>query len=117
MNRIIRRTTAKKRRKKIIKYTKGCFGSHSKLFTISNQQFMKAKSDSFSDRRKKKRNYKCLWITRINSISKEFGLKYKKTINQLKIRKINLNKKILSSLYKIDQKLLNIIINVKYKRN
>lgn len=113
MNRIIRGTIAKKRRKKIIKYTKGCFGSHSKLFTISNQQFMKSKSYSYSDRRKKKRNYKRLWITRINSISRKIGLKYKTSINQLKIKKITLNKKVLSNLYKIDENLINIIINVK----
>jgi len=113
MNRIIRGTIAKKRRKKIIKYTKGCFGSHSKLFTISNQQFMKSKLYAYSDRRKKKRNYNRLWLTRINSISKEIGLKYKTTINQLKLKKITLNKKIISNLHKIDKNLLNIIINLK----
>lgn len=113
MNRVIRGNVGKKRRKKIIKYTKGCYGSHSKLFIIANQQYMKSKSYSYSDRRKKKTSYRKLWIIRINSSSREKGLKYKTLIKEFKERSINLNKKIISTLTLLDKSVLNKIMYVK----
>ncbi|MGI9214547.1 MAG: 50S ribosomal protein L20 [Gammaproteobacteria bacterium] len=113
MNRVIRGNIGKKRRKKILKYTKGCFGSHSKIFTTANQQYMKSKSYSYSDRRKKKTNYRKLWIIRINSNSREKGLKYKTMIKEIKEKSINLNKKIISTLTLLDKDVINKIINVK----
>jgi len=71
MTRVKRGSIAVKRRKKIINMGKGFQGSHSKLFTAANQQTMKSFQYSFFDRRKKKKYYRKLWITRINSIVTE----------------------------------------------
>lgn len=113
MIRIIRGNIAKKRRKKIIKYTKGYSGSQSRLFIICNQQYMKSKSNAYSDRRKKKRYYRTLWITRINSNFRNNDLKYNDVIKKLKKDKINLNRKILNIISLIDKNLLEKIITVK----
>jgi large subunit ribosomal protein L20 len=113
MNRIIRGTTAKKRRKKIIKQTMGCFGSHSKLFTTSNQQYMKSKSYAFSDRKKKKRTCRRLWIVRINASFENKELKYKTLIKDLKKKTITINRKVLSTLTLIDKSIIDRIIDVK----
>lgn len=98
MTRIKRGFVAKKRRKKIIKLTKGFQGSHSKLFKTANQQNMKALRYSYFDRRKKKSKFKNIWIRRINAASRIFGISYNKTITKLKKDNILLNKKILSEI-------------------
>ena len=66
MTRIKRGFVARKRRKKLFSLTKGFVGSHSKLFATSNQQNMKALRYSYFDRRKKKNDFKKIWIQRIN---------------------------------------------------
>lgn len=98
MTRVKRGSVAKKRRKKIIKLTEGFIGSHSKLFTAANQQYMKALRYSYYDRRKKKNEFRTLWIQRINGLCKTLGLKYNELINKTKINKILLNRKILAKI-------------------
>jgi len=98
MTRVKRGSVAVKRRKKIIKLAKGFRGSHSRLFTAANQQTMKALQYSYFDRRKKKNNFKRIWITRINGICKTRGTSYSKFINNMKTNNILLNKKVLSEI-------------------
>jgi large subunit ribosomal protein L20 len=74
---------------------------------------MKSKRYSYSDRRKKKTNYRRLWIIRINSSLREKGLKYKTIMKELKEKSITLNKKIIATLTLIDEKITSEIINVK----
>lgn len=109
MTRIKRGFVAKKRRKKILKLTKTFTGSHSRLFTTANQQNMKALRYSYFDRRKKKRNFKSLWIKRINSCTKNIGINYNQIINKLKNQKILLNKKIISEILLKDEKIFENI--------
>jgi large subunit ribosomal protein L20 len=109
MTRVKRGNIAKKRRKKILYITKGFRGSHSKLFRTANQQRMKALQRSYFDRKKKKRNFKALWIKRINATSKNLGTSYNKFINLLKRKKIILNKKILAEIAIKDVKILSDI--------
>ncbi|MGC1219760.1 MAG: 50S ribosomal protein L20, partial [Phormidesmis sp.] len=66
MARVKRGNVARKRRKKVLKLAKGFRGSHSKLFRIANQQVMKALRNAYRDRRRKKRDFRRLWIARIN---------------------------------------------------
>jgi large subunit ribosomal protein L20 len=102
MVRIKRGNIARKRRKKILKLAKGFKGTHSKLFRIVNQQVMKSLIYSYVDRKKKKRNFRQLWITRINSAAQLNHINYSLLINRLKVSRIILNRKMLSQLGIID---------------
>lgn len=104
MTRVKRGFVAKKRRKKILGFAKGFRGSHSKLFTASNQQVMKAFKYSYFDRRKKKGEFRKLWIQRINAGSRNIKMNYSLTMNKLKTSKININRKILAKILIIDKK-------------
>ena len=93
MSRVKRGNVARKRRKKVLKLAKGFRGSHSKLFRIANQQVMKALRNAYRDRRKRKRDFRRLWITRINAASRMHGLSYSKFTYQLKQTEVGLNRK------------------------
>lgn len=110
MTRIKRGSVAKKRRKKILGFTKGFRGSHSKLFATANQQIMKALRYSYNDRRKKKSDFKKIWIQRINGASRLLGKNYSSIINQLKNSRILINKKIIAKLSILDWKTFKILI-------
>jgi large subunit ribosomal protein L20 len=112
MTRVKRGYVAKKRRKKILNLTKGFRGSHSKLFKTANQQIMKSLSYSYADRRKKKADFKSLWIKRINLAARLEGIPYHKFINEAKKNKIILNKKVLSEIILKDIKTFNNLIKL-----
>lgn len=114
MTRIKRGYVARRRRSKIINFAKGFIGSHHKLFTAANQQTMKAFRYSYNDRRKKKNNFRLLWIKRINIACKKQRIKYSEVIHKLRRLNILLNKKILSSLLLHDYQIVDILFNQKY---
>jgi large subunit ribosomal protein L20 len=86
------------RRKKTLKLAKGYFGGKSKLYRVANQAVMKSLSYSYRDRRAKKRDFRRLWITRINAAARTNGLSYSKFMNLLKKSGINLNRKVLADM-------------------
>ncbi|MCU0552423.1 MAG: 50S ribosomal protein L20 [Leptolyngbya sp. Prado105] len=98
MARVKRGNVARKRRKKILKLAKGFRGSHSKLFRTANQQVMKALRNAYRDRRKKKRDFRRLWITRINAAARIHGMSYSQLIGKLKKVDIALNRKMLAQI-------------------
>jgi large subunit ribosomal protein L20 len=98
MTRVKRGTVARKRRNKILELNRGFRGSHSTLFRTANQRSLKALSSSYSDRRKKKRQYRRLWIRRINAGSRPAGLTYSRFMHYLKVHCVVLNRKMLSQL-------------------
>ncbi len=102
MTRVKRGNVARKRRKKILKLAKGFRGSHSKLFRTANQQVMKALRNAYRDRRKRKRDFRALWITRINAAARLHGLSYSALIGVLKKADIQLNRKMLAQLAVLD---------------
>ena len=102
MSRVKRGNVARKRRKKILKLAKGFRGSHSKLFRTANQQVMKALRNAYRDRRKRKRDFRRLWITRINAAARMNGLSYSKLTHQLKKADVGLNRKMLAQLAMVD---------------
>ena len=104
MTRVKRGNVARKRRKKILKLAKGYRGSHSRLFRIANQQVMKALRNAYRDRRKRKRDFRRLWITRINAAARQHGLSYSRLMNQLKKSDIQLNRKCWRSWQRLTQK-------------
>ena len=115
MTRVKRGYIARRRRNKIINFAKGFIGSHRKLFTAANQQTMKAFRYSYNDRRKKKNNFRLLWIKRINIACKRKRLKYSEAMNKLKNFKMIFNKKILASFIVHDYEIFNKIFDQKFK--
>ncbi len=102
MTRVKRGNVARKRRNKILKMAKGFRGSHSKLFRTANQQVMKALRNSYRDRRNRKRDFRRLWIARINAASRLHGMSYSQLIGNLKKANIQLNRKMLSQMAILD---------------
>jgi large subunit ribosomal protein L20 len=102
MARVKRGNVARKRRKKILKLAKGFRGSHSKLFRTANQQVMKALRYAYRDRRNRKRDFRRLWITRINAASRMHGLSYSQFMGQLKQANVEINRKMLAQMAVLD---------------
>ena len=98
MTRVKRGNVARKRRKKILKLAKGFRGSHSTLFRTANQQVMKALRSAYRDRKKRKRDFRRLWITRINAAARQHGMSYSKLIGNMKKANIQLNRKMLAQI-------------------
>nr|YP_010564980.1 ribosomal protein L20 [Hyalomonas oviformis]UZA61984.1 ribosomal protein L20 [Hyalomonas oviformis] len=98
MTKVKRGNVSRKRHKKTLKLSKGFRGAGSVLFRTSNQQVMKALRNSYKNRRQKKRDFRQLWISRVNAAIRPFGLNYSEFINYLKKRSIKLNRKILAQL-------------------
>jgi large subunit ribosomal protein L20 len=86
------------RHKKILKLAKGYFGAKSKLYRIANQAVMKSLNYAFAHRKLKKRDFRKLWITRINAAARMNGISYSKLMNALKKAGINLNRKVLADM-------------------
>ena len=86
------------RHKKILKLAKGYFGSKSRSFRIANQAVMKSLVYAYRDRRAKKRDFRRLWITRINAAARINGISYSRFMSLLKKSGIDLNRKILADM-------------------
>ncbi|GAA4880980.1 50S ribosomal protein L20 [Paenibacillus vulneris] len=88
----------RRRHKKILKLAKGYFGSKHRLFKTANAQVMKSLLYAYRDRRQKKRDFRKLWITRINAAARMNGLSYSKFMHGLKLSGIEVNRKMLAEL-------------------
>jgi len=103
MVRVKRGNVARKRRKKILFLAKGFRGTHSKLFRVANAQVMKALKYAYVGRKEKKRQFRKLWITRINAAARSIeNTKYSSFIHKIKKSNIKLNRKMLSQLAILD---------------
>jgi large subunit ribosomal protein L20 len=102
MTRVKRGNVARKHRNKILKLAKGFRGSHSKLYRIANQQVMKALRNAYRDRKKKKRDFRRLWIARINAAARQHGMSYSQLIGNMKKADIQLNRKMLAQIAILD---------------
>jgi large subunit ribosomal protein L20 len=98
MVRVKRGNVAKKRRKKIFSIAKGFRGTHSKLFRMANQQVMKALRYGYVGRKRKKRDFRKLWITRINAATRLYDVNYSSLIAKLKLSQISINRKMLAQM-------------------
>ena len=98
MSRVKGAIRTRARHKKILKLAKGYFGGKSKLFRIANQAVMKSLVYAYRDRKTKKRNFRQLWIARINAGARINGMSYSRFMNGLKKAGINLNRKVLSDM-------------------
>ena len=96
--RIKRSNNALKKRRKVLKLAKGYWGSHSKLYRVAKQSVRKAESHAYIGRRNKKRDFRTLWIARINAACRMNDTSYSKFMHGLKVNNINLNRKVLAEL-------------------
>ena len=115
MARVKRGNVARKRRKKILKLAKGFRGSHSKLFRTANQQVMKALRYAYRDRRRRKRDFRRLWITRINAAARLHGMSYSRLIGQMKKANIEINRKMLAQMAVLDPESFTKVVEVASK--
>ena len=98
MARIKGAMSTRKRHKKILKLAKGYRGSRSRLFKTANEAVMKSMMHAYAGRKQKKRNFRSLWIARINAATRANGMSYSTFMNGLKKAGIEINRKILSEI-------------------
>ena len=96
--RIKRSVNALKKRRKIMKLAKGYFGGKSKLYRVAREAVMKSQMYAFVGRRLKKRDFRKLWIARINAAARLNGLSYSKFMHGLKVSGIDINRKVLADI-------------------
>lgn len=98
MARVKTSVASRSRRKKTLKLAKGYYGAKHKLYRVAKQQVMKSHMYAYRDRKQKKRNFRKLWISRINAAARMNGLSYSKFMHGLKLANIDLNRKVLADL-------------------
>ncbi|MGL4674439.1 50S ribosomal protein L20 [Wohlfahrtiimonas populi] len=98
MARVKRGVTAHARHKKVLKKAKGYYGARSRVYRVANQAVIKAGQYAYRDRRQKKRDFRSLWIVRINAAARECGLSYSRFINGLKKANIEIDRKVLADI-------------------
>lgn len=98
MPRVKRGVTSHRRHKKILKMAKGYRGSKSKLYRVANEQVMKSGQYAYIHRKLKKRDFRKLWIARINAAARDNGISYSKMVHGLKVAGVDINRKVLSEL-------------------
>lgn len=103
MPRVKRGVTAKARHKKILKQAKGYYGARSRVYRVAKQAVIKAGQYAYRDRRQKKRQFRALWITRINAQARACGVSYSQFINGLKKAGIELDRKVMADMAIFDK--------------
>jgi len=98
MPRSVNAVASRARRKKILKQAKGFFGRRKNVWTVAKNAVEKAMQYAYRGRKEKKRNFRSLWITRINAGAREYGLSYSQFMGALKKNNIELNRKVLADL-------------------
>jgi large subunit ribosomal protein L20 len=88
----------RKRRKRVLKLAKGFFSKRKNSYRVARQAVMKALLNSYRDRKKRKRNFRRLWIARINAAARQNGMSYSKLIHGLSVSKIKINRKVLADI-------------------
>ena len=98
MPRVTNAQATRRRRKRVLKQTSGFFGNKSRLFRYANDALQRAGQFAYRDRRKKKSEFRALWITRINAVCRAHDLKYSHFMGALKKLSCEMNRKVLSEL-------------------
>jgi len=98
MPRVKRGVTAHARHKKILKLAKGYYGARSRVYRVAKQAVIKAGQYAYRDRRQRKRQFRALWIARINAAVRESGMSYSRFMCALKKASINLDRKVLADM-------------------
>ena len=109
MARVKRAVVAKARHKKVLKKAKGYYGARSKLFKTAKQAVIKAGQYAYRDRRQRKRQFRALWITRINAAARLHGLSYSRLINGMNLAQMAVDRKILADIAVHDPEAFGVI--------
>lgn len=112
MARVKRAVNARKYHKKILKLAKGYKGGKSKLFKTANESVVRALRNAYVGRRLKKRDYRKLWIARINAGARQNGLSYSRFMNGIKLAGIDINRKMLSEIAINDSKAFSDLVEI-----
>jgi large subunit ribosomal protein L20 len=103
---------SRKRHKKILKLARGYWGAKSKLYRVAKQQVMKSLVYAYRDRRARKRDFRRLWITRINAAARQNGLSYNRLICGLKQAGVEINRKVLADIAVNDERAFGELVQV-----
>ncbi len=98
MARVKRGVIARRRHRKVLSRAKGYYGARRKVYRVAKQAVIKAGQYSYRDRRQRKRDFRSLWIQRINAAAREHGLSYSRFINGLKRAEVEIDRKVLADL-------------------
>jgi large subunit ribosomal protein L20 len=98
MARVKRGVIAKARHRKVLDKAKGYYGARSKVYRVAKQAVIKAGQYAYRDRRQRKRQFRALWITRINAAARAHGLSYSRLVNGLKLAEIEVDRKVLADI-------------------
>ncbi len=98
MARVKRGVVARRRHRKVLNRAKGYYGARRKVYRVAKQAVIKAGQYSYRDRRQKKRDFRRLWIARINAAARENGMSYSRFINGLKRAEVEIDRKVLADL-------------------
>jgi large subunit ribosomal protein L20 len=109
MARVKRGVIAKARHKKVMSQAKGYYGARSRTYKVAKQAVIKAGQYAYRDRRQRKRQFRALWITRINAAARLNGLSYSRLINGLKCADIEVDRKVLADIAVHDQEAFSAI--------
>ena len=110
MPRSVNAVAARQRRKKVLKRTRGYWGRRSNVWTVAKNAYEKGLQYSYRDRRKKKSEFRALWIQRINAAVREHGMSYSEFMGKLKKNEIDINRKVLADLAMNDPKAFEAIV-------
>ena len=111
MPRSVNSVASRARRKKVMKQAKGYFGRRKNVYTVAKNAVDKAMLYSYRDRRQKKRNFRALWITRINAGVRLYGMSYSQFMGKVKAANIELNRKVLADLAMNHPEAFEAIVN------
>lgn len=111
MARVKRGVTARARHKKVLKQAKGYYGARSRVFRAANQAVIKAGQYAYRDRRVRRREFRALWIIRINAAARECGLSYNTFMNGLKKAAITIDRKVLADIAVRDKAAFAVLAN------
>jgi len=103
MARVKRGVVARRRHKKVLKQAKGYYGARSRVFRVAKQAVIKAGQYAYRDRRQRKRQFRALWIARINAEARVNGLSYSRFINGLKRAEVEIDRKVLADIAVYDK--------------
>ena len=98
MSRSVNNVASRRRRRKILKLTKGYFGARKNVWTAAKNTWEKGQTYAYRDRRTKKRNFRKLWILRINAAARTHGMSYSKFMGEINKHEIQINRKVLADL-------------------
>ena len=111
MPRSVNHVASRAKRKRILKLTRGYYGARKNVWTVAKNTWEKGLTYAFRDRRNKKRNFRALWIQRINAAARQYGLSYSQFMGKLNAQNIGLNRKVLADLAMNNPQAFEAIIN------